>query len=307
MHVRHTAPLVRGCIGILCAFALGCRIFPWPPLPRDAVRFAPPPVYARWWTMTEACSGITRPLASVEFYRVHGAKTIWVPFKGDAGGYYAPSHNRIVLAGEYADDGATVRHEMLHALLQMPGHPRAQFLGRCGGVVYCDTACVADAGPRPAPSPAAVPVRPEALEVSAEVIPAVPSLAVDSGLFMVVFRIHNPATHAVVVVPPPPPDPRFAAQPVRFHYGITQAGSGGLSPDAMAGPPDPSGYVFAAGETRERVYDLALDAKATGWFTRRPDSGHDPVLGPGRYVFRGYYGNIYDLHWSDSVTVSFAP
>jgi hypothetical protein len=306
MPIRFAAPLVRAFAPVACAAAYGCGLITWP-LPSGVVRFTPPPVYARWWAMTEACSGITRPLAAVQFYRVPHVQTISAPFLGDVAGYYARGSNRIVLAGFFADEGATVRHEMLHALLNKAGHPRAQFLGRCAGIVNCVATCVTEAGPLPASELAAVRVEPEALEISAEVAPAVPSLAVDSGLFTVTFRIHNPAPYSVVIVPPPPPGGPFPAQPVRFHFGISRVGGGGFSPDATAGPADPIGYVYDAGETRQKVYDLSLDTTATGGYARLAGRGVDPVLGPGQYTFRGYYGNSYGRRWSDSVTISFTP
>ncbi|HEY0779780.1 MAG TPA: hypothetical protein VGD56_17565, partial [Gemmatirosa sp.] len=110
-----------------------------PALPAGATRLTPPPVYARWWAMTEACSGLRRDLGAVDWYVTTGAPSISDGHQSDLGGYYSPASNRIVLADTAALDGATIRHEMLHALLgpAVAGHPRAQFLGRCAGVVHC--------------------------------------------------------------------------------------------------------------------------------------------------------------------------
>src|SRR5687767_13898568 len=43
-----------------------------PDLPVNARQFTPPPVYARWWAMTQACSGLSGDLASVSWYVVPG-------------------------------------------------------------------------------------------------------------------------------------------------------------------------------------------------------------------------------------------
>ena len=103
------------------------------PLPADAERFAPPAIYRRWWAMTEACSGRTGNFASVRWYSVPGDEV-------DDGGkpataYWQQSANRVVITVPNVDNGAVVRHEMLHALIRAPGHPRSQFLGRCASVV----------------------------------------------------------------------------------------------------------------------------------------------------------------------------
>lgn len=52
---------------------VACRSITDPSLPVAAERFAPPPAYVRWWTITEACSGITRPLGDrLASFRVPG-------------------------------------------------------------------------------------------------------------------------------------------------------------------------------------------------------------------------------------------
>ena len=134
------------------------------PLPPGAERFAPPAVYARWWSMTEACSGHSGDLRVVQWYRVPGMGFL---HEGqEASGFWGSSPNRIVLADEVIDEGSVVRHEMLHALLQKTGHPRSQFLGACASVVTCPSACVEDAGRWHAPQENYVVVPSESLEVA---------------------------------------------------------------------------------------------------------------------------------------------
>ena len=69
-----------------------------------------------------------------------------------------------VLAGTDTIEGSVVRHEMLHALVRAKGHPRAQFLQRCGGIVACGPDCVHDAGPAAAPAAGTPVVRAMALK-----------------------------------------------------------------------------------------------------------------------------------------------
>jgi hypothetical protein len=42
------------------------------------------------------------------------------------------------------EQGALVRHEMLHDLLGRGDHPAEFFQRRCGAVVYCNAECRAD-------------------------------------------------------------------------------------------------------------------------------------------------------------------
>jgi len=133
---RRVRSLASRSIAAVASFVtLSCQTVTDPPLPGDAIRFAPPPVYAQWWTITEACSGITRPLDAVEFYRIPNASTIPDKTYGEIAAYWSPAGNRIVLADFYQMQGQLVRHEMLHALLRVSGHPPAYFQGRCAGVV----------------------------------------------------------------------------------------------------------------------------------------------------------------------------
>ena len=128
--------LASRCIAAVASFvALSCQGITDPALPGDAIRFAPPPVYAQWWALTEDCSGITRSLDAVQFYRIPNASTIPDNTYGEVAAYWSPASNRIVLADFYEMQGKLVRHEMLHALLRVNGHPPEYFQGRCAGVV----------------------------------------------------------------------------------------------------------------------------------------------------------------------------
>ncbi len=132
---------------MLLLSTVACTSIVDPALDPRAEPFHPLPVYARWWSMVESCSGLQGSLAEVSWYQVPGSET--VDRSGDeVAGYWAPAGNRIVLGGEATLDGQVVRHEMLHALLrQLKGHPREYFLDRCGGVGSCASGCLTDAGP----------------------------------------------------------------------------------------------------------------------------------------------------------------
>ena len=106
------------------------------PLPPTAKRFSPPSVYGAWWSMTEACSGTTASFNAIEWYVVPTVQ-LFRHDGQDVAGYYDSRRHRIVLAQPGQLYGPLVRHEMLHAINGAPGHPRSQFLGRCGGVVVC--------------------------------------------------------------------------------------------------------------------------------------------------------------------------
>jgi hypothetical protein len=261
----------------LLAAATSCGLLTDPRLPAGAEPFAPPPVYATWWAMTEACAGVSRPFSSVRWYRVAGADEVRTPDGRPAGGYWESSTGRVVLAGTRVLWGGTVRHEMLHALLRRRGHPRDAFLGRCGGVVVCAENCVADAGPPPAPAAATARVAPAALEVRVAVAPAAPSAARDGGFFVLVVSARNPAAHPVVVVPPP--GGGGAAPGYQF---VAWGPAGGLQ--GGIGSLDPGHVQFGPGETKRQVFDFVLGPRMGEGY---PDA---TTLPPGRYRIEGRFG-----------------
>jgi hypothetical protein len=249
-----------------------CRDLVDPDLPQNAEPFSPPPVYARWWAMTEACSGLSGGLASVSWFVVPGVSTVLLngtPVEG----YWSLASNRIVLAGAGKLTGAKVRHEMLHALIKARGHSRAKFLADCGGVVTCAEACISDAGPPPAPDPAAIQIGPEPLEVRVDVEPTTPSRAVEDGFFAVIVSVRNPRMSPVVVQLPPLP---IAGGSRTFSYDLAGQ-SVVLSGNEFA--LDPSVSVFAAAETKRHVFDFMI--------------GNDlasRTLPPGTYAVQAGYG-----------------
>ncbi|HUQ20877.1 MAG TPA: hypothetical protein VM099_14765 [Gemmatimonadaceae bacterium] len=260
---------VRKLLLLLPVAIVACRSIVDPPLPDEAEPFAPPPVYARWWAMTESCSGLTGSLANVSFYTVRGSTTLMLEGK-QVIGYWSAGTNRIVIAEGAMLGGGYVRHEMLHALKQKAGHPRADFLDKCGGFVTCAPDCVAEGGPPP-PVDANTPhVTAASLDLTMEIGPASPSVSTEGGVFSVILSAKNPADHTVAVTLSGKQGSASA-----FGYKITGA-NGALSGGVVA--LDPAVTVFAAGETKKQVFDFVI------W---RLGSGGD--FPPGTYTVTGSY------------------
>ena len=101
-------------------------------LPIGAVALSAPAVYAEWHQRTQACSGLSGTISSVEFYVVPGVDAF--PTKdGPKVGLWTRDgqSSRIVIAGNFVNHEMVVRHEMLHQLLGREGHPDEYFVTRC--------------------------------------------------------------------------------------------------------------------------------------------------------------------------------
>lgn len=255
-----------------------CRNLVDPDLPSNAEAFAPPAVYARWWAMTEACSGLSGDLASVSWFVVPGVSTVTLDGKS-VEGYWSLPGNRIVIAGSGKLAGGLVRHEMLHALIQARGHPRAKYLDACGGVVSCTEACISDAGPPPSPDPAAIQIGPEPLEVRINVEPSTPSRAADDGFFAVIVSVRNPTTYPVAVLLP--------ARPLgdgRKTFSFDFIGESTLLSGTEFAV-DASVSTFAAGETKRHVFDFMIGNNL---------ASH--ALPAGTYALQAGYGGHLETH-----------
>lgn len=253
-----------------------------PPLPSSARALAVPSVYPRWWSMTEACSGLTGALDAVSWYVVPDE----LGLQRDEGtrGYWSMASNRIVLVAQDTLDGGGVRHEMLHALIRTGGHPRAQFLERCAGTVDCEAACIADAGPAPATDPQAARVAPDSVAVTTEILLAPPTGSSGDGVVTIAIRVHNRAAHAVIVTLPPAGS---SGERLGFEYQVWSSSSGGVQSGVNV--LDSSSWTFAAGETKQQLFDFASEGNF---------SAHE--LPPGQYTVRGAYGG----NWSAYVPLS---
>ncbi len=115
--------------------AAGCDLTTAPaPLPDGAVPFAPPAQYVTWWDDVQRCAGREARFQDVQWYVVPDAQTFRLRGREWAGWWWE-SGNRIILAEQYRERAKTVRHEMLHSILQRGDHPTAFFEQRCRGLV----------------------------------------------------------------------------------------------------------------------------------------------------------------------------
>ncbi len=253
--------------------------------PVGADRYYPPPIYARWWSTVESCSGISGSLPDISFYVLQGATSI--PSVGEfAGGYWQAQGNQIVLIGETQMSGPLVRHEMLHALLRTKGHSRQFFLRRCAGVVECIDQCIDDADPPPKISAGTPTVPAESLQINISTQPTNPSSTYAGGYFTITVTAHNPAAHAVVLAPPLVVD---QLPPATFGLLFGNENSGyGFFDHAW----DVEATRFAQGETKREIFDFAIG--------RLPGAID---LTPGAYELRGGYGS----HMSQSIKVTVRP
>jgi hypothetical protein len=256
-----------------------------PPLPEDALVFHPPAVYAKWWAMVESCSALSGSLEDVNWYSTKSQ--IPDPNDNDATvvGYWSLAGNRIVLSASDTIAGDVVRHEMLHALLRVAGHPRAAFLQACGGVVSCSQECVRDAGLPGLPGPGTTTVTPAELEVTSAVSSATPSTTVDGGLATFTISVHNPFTHPVIVTLPT----GAWAAPVSFTFAMVPSAGVGRSSTDLAF--DVGVTYFAAGETKRDVIDFFVINPDFPSYLGFPGLGTRGIdLPVGTYSFRGSYG-----------------
>ena len=233
-----------------------------------AVAFAPPSVYARWWALTESCSGLSGSLKSVRWMRAPAGALQSAEGAGTVA-YWSSNDNRIVLAANAVTNGRIVRHEMLHALSRSRGHPAALFRDRCEGVVRCDEACKSD-GDVPPQTASAIRVPVDSLDIAITSFPARPSRNVDDGNFQLIVSITNPAPYAVVV--------GFRAADPAIAVSVSP-GDLRLTADHEIG--DPRLAFFAPGQRKQYVFDL-----------RANDSTSRVVFNSGHYLLRGLFDDL---------------
>jgi hypothetical protein len=256
---------MRRSLVLLAAILLACELPTAPTMPAGAVPFAPPPEYALWWRMTEACSGLRGDLSRVQWYEVPDAYDIIVGGRSYQGYWYG-SPDRIVLAGLSSRSPSLVRHEMLHVLSGKGGHPRHLYLGSCEGIVSCVGECIEDAGGRETPPADAREILPHELHTRLELAPLSPSHSADGGAIAAIISVTNPHPYPVWVrLTPVKPDYPFSKTfGLVFDYNDVAAAIE-LRHEYVEG----NRFGLAAGETRRSVWD---------------DS-----YGPGRYALTGYF------------------
>ena len=89
--------------------------------------FQPLPIYTEWWAANESCSSRTADLTRIEWYTA-------TSIVGDdivARGVWTPPHQIILVRG-YEEDEVTVRHEMMHDLLDGDPEHTSSLWASCG-------------------------------------------------------------------------------------------------------------------------------------------------------------------------------
>lgn len=231
------------------------------PFPDDAVEVAPSAPYARWWAMTQSCAGHARPMGLVTFYvvprlSIDDGNTRYA-------GYWFRDGNRIVLAQPYATDGAVVRHEMLHALLQRGDHQRVDFVDHCGGIVdFGDGLHEERAELLAPPGPTSPVLAPSEFKIDLVLAPEPVALtSPDSGWLS-----------ATVIVTNPRDEPVWARIE---HTGNDSIGPTlGVTVDGVSRRATRIRYsvdtlvAFGPREVKRQVLDIKLDAPLTRWRAR---------------------------------------
>jgi hypothetical protein len=235
-------------------------------------RMSPPLVYQKWWAQTEACSGLKGDFNKISWYDT--PETTLIVDGEEATAYWSQGSNRIVLTHYVELDGQVVRHEMLHALVKGKGHPREQFLGKCRGVVRCETRCVPDKQDL-APFAGWVHFPSEVLSINVFLDPAQPSMSVDSGFFQVIVEVRNNRSDAIMIDLPA----TFQLSPI-YSFTAQVGGLGGGPVDSRLAL-DYSAVAFQPGETKREVFDYNL----TG-------TPRHSALPAGRYRMSGKYGTL---------------
>ena len=134
-----SARLIAACLAVTA-----CSDLFAPAVPEGAIQLKPVPAeYEGWWRLAERCSGTQGEFAFVGWGVVPGVSTI--PGTDGAVGTYYRNYHQIILVERGTHDGHLVRHEMLHALIRVGGHPREFFVERCGGLVSCGGPCYEEA------------------------------------------------------------------------------------------------------------------------------------------------------------------
>jgi hypothetical protein len=231
---------VAGSIAIVaCGNANEPRPFP------GAVPYDPPARFGLWWAMVQSCSGKQADTQSIRWYRVPGS------FLSDgSSGAWVASTREIYIAEGALNSPSLIRHEMLHALLNVHGHPADQFLGKCDGIVACDDICIAAAGGRPPVAVSAPEIDAIELESTLEVSPMSPATTQYGGAMAVTLSVRNPNPYDVWVRLA-----RSPGQPATTFEVMYDAGNPAGPVSGRGVATSAARFAFGAGETRRYVWD----------------------------------------------------
>jgi hypothetical protein len=220
-------------------------------------------------------------LGAVRWYSVPGSRFI---FRGQAvAGYWNSSTNRIVLAEDIVEQGDMVRHEMLHALLRRPVHPRSQFLGSCASLVSCQGICTKDDGAWQLPRSDYVVLPPDSLNVavSADLLPRESD---GERWFALGVSVRNAGAYAVLVAAP-----GDRVTPNTFGYDL-RGPLGGIGGGEIES--DSSTLFFQPFETKRWLFEFRVSSDLS-----------EHRVTSGSYLVRGDYGR----HRSADTTITISP
>lgn len=107
----------------------------WPFDPSGFEPFDPPDYFAEWYAELEDCMGVQGDFERIQWLVLPGTITFPCEFGGEAHecyGVWREPHriylSSVVIGEDWVD---IIKHEMLHELLQLSGHPEPPF-GTCG-------------------------------------------------------------------------------------------------------------------------------------------------------------------------------
>ena len=88
--------------------------------PDNAIAYEALPEYAIYWQETENCSGLHGRLNAINWFMIPGR--YFIDDRGNKAVGLWRSDGNIYIAEPYIDAPHVIRHEMLHALINHPGH-----------------------------------------------------------------------------------------------------------------------------------------------------------------------------------------
>jgi len=122
---------------MMCAlFVVGCSDF-GVNIPDEATPFTPPEIYRQWWLDIEGCAQRYGDFNAIRWFKVPDS------YLFSSAGYKSESiaaqtyfkSNVIIVRESYLLVAPIIRHEMLHILVPVKGHPRQYFRSECAKVL----------------------------------------------------------------------------------------------------------------------------------------------------------------------------
>ncbi len=126
----------RAVIGTLVFALAGCSVITHLVVPSTqppvsgASRFEPPEKYTTFWKTLEGCARIKGNYKAIAWFKADSVTVDGTDYNA----YWFGKWNRVVIRSDRLDNDATIKHEMMHALIQNGGHPATYFSGRCGNL-----------------------------------------------------------------------------------------------------------------------------------------------------------------------------